>query len=342
MIGTAFAKALSDGRAGFNQRVLDAQRRYPGFDTAAFSAFVQAAMDDMVDAVDAIDSARVTALTQAAFELALELTGQGLVGPHARSDMVTLAWSALAPQLGQLLARQPAEVLGLITNAVLHLERMGTARPRQWLDDMALLGPQVHTLAHLRALGQLLAWRAGAAHFRVGALMASESTSLPDAVALAAFGCDSGQSWPALRERMLADPWFSPHQQNHAPLSAPLREVRIGAFIGFGGEFAAPPEVRVLDDGFAVRSAQRHFLIVADQYGAVLHGSTEAEFELAAAPEPSSGLPANVQRSGPLLTINGRQLTLDVPPDSVAMVGNAHTLALTSPFTHVIRLVALQ
>lgn len=336
MIGSAFAKALSDGRAGFNQRVLEAQRRYPGFDTAAFSAFLSAGVDDMIGAVDAIDGARVMALTQSAFELALDLTGQGLVGPRARSEAVTLAWSALAPQLGHLLARHPAEILGLITNAVLHVEKMATARPRQWLDEMAALGPRADTLAQLRALGQLLAWRAGAAHFRVGALAAS--SELPDQLALAAFGCDPGQSWPELRERMLADPWWSPHQQNHEA----MREVRIGAFTGFGGQFAAPPEVRVLDDGFAVRSAERHFLIVADLYGAVLHASTAAQFAQATAPAPPTGPAAGVHRAGPLLTVNGRPLTLDVPPDSLAMVSNAHTLALTSPFSHAIRLVALQ
>ena len=102
MIGATFAQALSDGRPWFNDRVADAQRRFPGFDTAAFSAFLQTGVDDLINATALIDAARVAPVTRAAFELALELTGQGLIKSEGRSDTIMLAWSALAPQLGAL------------------------------------------------------------------------------------------------------------------------------------------------------------------------------------------------------------------------------------------------
>ena len=334
MIGAAFASVLAEHRSAFNARVADAQRRYPQFDTQAFSAFLQSAVDDMVVAVDAIDSRRAGPLVQAAFDLALALTGQGLAGGHARSALVALTWSALAPQLGPLLARHPAEVLGLITNAVLHLEKIGTTRPNGWLDEMAAVGPRAATLAQLRVLGQLLAWRAGAAHFRLGALNAA--AALPDALALAALDCPLEQSWPALRARMLTDPWWTPRPDDDAGVPG----ISIGAFTGLGGEFAEPPQVRAHGDGFVVRSAERHFVLAADRHGAVLQGATEAQFDHA--PTPASALPLGVVRSGAQLTLGTRTLTLDLPPNTVRLVANAHTLAITSPLTHAIRLVALQ
>jgi len=124
---------------------------------------------------------------------------------------------------------------------------------------------------------------------------------------------------------LLANPWRG---------NADGRE--FGSFTGFGGDFGTPPQVRATQDGFAVRSAGRHYLLVADAYGAVLHGATAQEFELAQA-----GMPADVRVEGSSVHIGARRIDLDVPAGDIAIAANAHTLAITSPWTHAIRLLPL-
>jgi len=162
----------------------------------------------------------------------------------------------------------------------------------------------------------------GVAHFRLGALAAADT--LPSALALAAFG-EPGAQWPQVRAQLLANPWRG---------NADGRE--FGSFTGFGGDFGTPPQVRATQDGFAVRSAGRHYLLVADAYGAVLHGATAQEFELAQA-----GMPADVRVEGSSVHIGARRIDLDVPAGDIAIAANAHTLAITSPWTHAIRLLPL-
>ena len=166
---------------------------------------------------------------------------------------------------------------------------------------MSRLAPHASTVAHLRALGQVVAWRAGVAHFRAGALEAADAlvNDLGDAAALDALGARPTDSWPSVRDKLNADPWWSPDPKR---ATARNEGIEIGRFAGFGGTFKQPPEVRESDCGFVVKSGERYFLLIADVYGAVLHAATAADYE-----EPPSR--------------------------------NPHAVAVTSPFTHAIRLL---
>lgn len=317
MISDPFVKVLSAGRAHFNKQVADARRRYPAFDTAAFTEFLQTGVDPVVRAVAAVNPDRVPQVVLAAYRAALELSTQSLAGPTARSDGVNQVWRELAPRFAHLIAYSPSEVLGLLTNAVVHLEKTATVRPATWIAELAKLAPQVESLAHLQALGQLLAWRAGLSHFRQGALAVADR--LPAPLLAGIFGIEPGE-WPAARDAMLADPWWG--------AGGHFGGVEIGAFSGFGGEFAEPPQLRACDDGFLVKSGERYFLLVADVHGAVLHTSSGDEFAAAA----SASWPAPVPLS----------IDLDLPLQQLTVIRNAHTRAVTSPFTHAIRLLPLQ
>ena len=44
---------------------------------------------------------------------------------------------------------------------------------------------------------------------------------------------------------------------------------------------------------------------------------------------------------GATLHIGARSIDLDVPAGDIALAANAHTLAITSPWTHAIRLLPL-
>ena len=322
MISPAFASILASGRAQFNARAVEARRRFPSLDMAAFGSFLHDGVDPLVVAVAAAAPERVGGATLAAYDMALELVGHGLAGPAAKTPFVNTVWRELAPSFAPLLATAPVDVLGMLSNAAIHIASVAGARPAQWQRELATLAAQIVTLAQLRAVGQVLAWRAGVAHFRQGALAAADT--LPPALALAAFG-EPGAQWPQVHAQLLDSPWRG---------NADGRE--FGSFMGLGGDFATPPQVRATDDGFIVRSGERHYLLVADAYGAVLHGATAQEYEQA-----NTGMPSSVRLDGATVHLGARSIALDLPAGDVALAANAHTLAITSPWTHAIRLLPL-
>jgi hypothetical protein len=271
MISRAFADVLAAGRSGFNHRVREAQRIYPAFRADAFLWFLEEGVDGVAVAVEQVDRSRLPAAVLAAYELALGLAGRSLVGPSARSQALTEAWRSLFPRLARLIAAQPAQVLGMLSNAIIHLEGIVGARTGQWAEELAALAPHLESVEQLRIAGQVLAWRAGAAHFRAGAIAAA--ASLPEALALRAFGAEGWHSWQAFRNAVEHDLWWGgvdPHA---------MRERRTGSFSGFGGLFAIPPDIRAAGDVFVVKSGDRHFLLIADAYGAVLQPAGAEEFE---------------------------------------------------------------
>lgn len=325
MIAPAFVEVLAAGRSGFNLRTREAQRRHPGFSSEVFRAFLEEGVGPIVDAVAAADRSRVPAVVLAAYDIALELAGRALVGPAARGTAVEETWRGLLPHYARLVAAQPERVLGMLTNAVVHLDALPGVRRAQWLHEMAALAPRVASVDELRIVGQVQAWRAGAAHFRAGAIAAADG--LPEALALAAFGAPANASWPALRGSIAADPWWAGADAYAA------REREIGAFSGFGGPFAAPPEVRATSGGFVVRAGERHWFLAADAYGAVLHAAAADEFDQAA--------PARCAHrvEGTMLHVGAQAIALDLPEAGLAVCANDTTYALTSSYTHAIRLL---
>lgn len=328
MLSTPFAQVLAAGRRQFNARVAEARRRSPAFDPSGFAAFLAQRVDGVVVAVHAVDPARTTAVALAAYDAALTLCLHGLAGPAARVPLLNETWSRLLPVLAARIAERPQEVLGAMSNAAVHLGGVDGARGDDWLARMVQLAPAAATVAQLLDLGQVLAWQAGMAHFRTGALQAADR--LPADLALAATGAPAGASWPAWRDQLAADPWAS----------APPRRVegwQLGAFTGFGGRLAQPPELRVSTSGFLLRSGARHFLARADAFGAVLLPASADEFAAAAAPQP----PAGLQRRGASLWLGGREIAPDLPAEGLQLAADAHTVAIASPYAHALRLMPL-
>ncbi|MYM27204.1 hypothetical protein GTP58_02575 [Duganella sp. CY15W] len=328
MISAQFAQLLMAGRAEFNRRVAEARRRHQGFDTDAFSAFLSSAADAVVCAVSERAPDRAGAAAVAVYDLALELAAHGHTGV-----LVRRVWSELAPCYAGLLGERPSAVLGMLTNAALHLQKRQGVRVEEWLDLMQQLAPQATDLQQLGAVGQICAWRAGMAHYRAGAIAAADN--LPATLALAAFGANGGTHWSALREVLLRDPWWTPNEAARQRLAA---GIEIGSFAGFGGEFSEPPEVRPADLGFWVCSGERYFLLMADACGAILHPATEDEY---AHPQPPATA-SHISISGQRLTLNGRLVELDLPGAQVKVVCNASAAAIVSPFSHAIRVLPLR
>lgn len=294
MISTAFAAALAARRTSYNERMRAARQRHPALAQDVFLSFLDSHVGPLADAVA---PQQVDAVVGVCYDAALELVGRALVGPAAASSALGDAWREVLPRFASLLGEHPADVVGLVSNAALNLAAIPGARGAQWRAEMVAAAPLIGDLAQLRVAGQVGAWRAGAAHYRRGALQAC--AALPDALALALLHAPAGTRLDALAP----DPWWQ-------GLDAyGQRERDIGAFTGFGGQFATPPEVRSADDGFLVRAGERAFFLVADAYGAVLRPATLDEFALA-------------------------------PVTSGDVCVNATTIAVTASTTHAIRLVA--
>jgi hypothetical protein len=333
MVSAAFAEVLAARRHQFNAWAAEARRRYPGFDHDAFSCFLIESADPVVVAVAEAALECVPKVASAAFRMGLDLAGQRLVDASPRTRALANTWATVMPRFAPLVARRPEQALGMLSNAVLHLSALPGVSTQRWCRDMAALAPGVSCIAQLRALGQVLAWRAGAAHYRQGAITAADH--LPETLALAAFGAVGAVSWAQLRGQLIRDPWW------HAPDDpdgTPMRTV--GTFAGLGGMFIAPPTVRVagsVSHSFVIRSGDRDFLLYADAFGAVLLPAGPAEFDGARSPSA----PAHVVRDQELVV--GRQrIMLNMPVEELVVCATDATIAVTSPYTHVILLVARQ
>lgn len=329
-ISEPFAKVLAAGRTQFNLRVAEARRRYPAFDTSAFADFLQDGVDCVVLAVAHAAPERVASTSLVAYDFALDLVGQALAGPKARSPLVNQVWQDIAPAYARLAAENPVEVLGLLSNAAINIGKVASARCEQWAQEMTAISPKVESLPQLQAIGQVLAWRAGLAHFRLGAIQAADQ--LPEALALAAMAAPATTPWAELKSRLLANPWHMP--DNTVSSSG---GIEIGQFTGFGGEFSEPPEIRACPEGFFIKSGTRYAFLIADAFGAVLHSATAEEFEHAQSYKfPKATI------NGSRITLGKRTVDLDLPANQLAAVCNADTAAVMSPYTHAIRLLPLQ
>lgn len=325
MISGAFGAALAAHRDRFNARMREARRRTPALAPDVVGAFLQECAAPLVDAVAAQAPARVDAVVDAVYEAALALAARKSIGPGARSQLLAEAWTETFAGFAPLVAAQPAPVLGMLSNAIVYLEGVPGTRPRQWLAEMAALAPRIETAAQLAVVGQIAAWRAGAAHFREGAIGAADN--LPAALALAALCAPGGSELQALQLQMIDDPWW------RGVGDEAREDIEIGAFTGFGGAFATPPQVRATPDCFMVRSGERCFTLMVDAYGAVLQPAAADDFDHAGA----GYLPHTFE--GDALQVGERSVAFDLPAAGLALCATRSTVAIVSPFTHAIRLL---
>ena len=334
-ISAHLAQVLEAGRTHFNTRVAEARHRYPALDTAAFTSFLQSAVDVVAIAVASVEPERVTAAVAAAYDMGLELVGQGLAGPGARHDLVNRVWQTVVPQYAKLLSEQPYELLGVLSNAAVNLCKYPNARSEQWINEMIGMSKHADTFFQLRSIGQIMAWRAGLAHFRKGAIGIADQ--LPELIALAAVGAKVSESWPSVRSNFLSDPWWSPENEGKAGSNPEKILIEIGQFSGLGGQFRLPPEVRATEDGFYINSAGQYFYLLADIYGAILLPSSAEEFNQSKV--QLSNKKASLQ--GATIVFENRKVSLDLPAEGLSLSSNEHTVAISSPYTFSIQLFPL-
>lgn len=332
-VSAPLAGVLAARRATYNRRVAEARHRLPGLDTAAFAAFVRDAVDPLCVVVDRVDSRATADVADVAFDLALDLVGQGFAGPKARMPWVGRAWTEVAPAAAALVAQSPLPTLAALTNAAAKLGGTPGVRVDAWLAPMRALAPHCESVARLRDLGALCAWHAGMAQLRDAALAAADR--LPPTLAAAVFGT-SANGWATLRAALHADRWWDPARGGIDPQGRV-----VGGFAGFGGAFSAPPQVRVGADGFIVRSGERHHLVIADAFGAVVLPAGAAEFAQAR-DDASDTAPPGVQLGAHGVRVHGDDIAFAAPVDGLRATGSGDSVALSSPWTHWLRVVPLR
>jgi hypothetical protein len=328
------ASVLHSGRDDFNGRFAAARRLHPDLDPAVFAEFLRTHVDALVRAVAQARPDHLAEVSTAAYDAALELVGQRLVGPASRLPLMTEAWRRVLTTAAPLVANAPGRMIAAVCNAVHQLANTCEARPAQWIETMATLASSCADVEIFLKTGQVAAWRAGLAHFRKGALAVADT--LPEALTLTTLRVKKGAPWAEVRSRLSTNPWFDPARDaNGASFQV---AARAGGFRGFGGLFSEPPRLCPAGDDFLVNSGDGYWLLMADAFGATFHRASQEEFNQALKTPP---LPPGLRIEKLRVTRNGVSWQLPLAGGVSSSAANATTLALTTPLSHAIVLVAL-
>jgi hypothetical protein len=284
MLAPPLAEFLRARRADCNARFGAARRHWPRLDAADFSLFLR---DQLSPLASTLDPTRCHGVLDRAYDLGLQLVAEKLAGPSAVSPAINSLWTEVFPSMAVLIATAPRRVLGSLSNAAHQLAATPDVRVEIWRNRIIALAPRCSSADELLIVAQLLAWRAGLAHFREPALAAA--AALPPDLALEALDAPTGLDWHEVRDAHLLNPWFG------YGLPAIL-DRRVGAFRGFGGLFVSPPLVTQSGSHILVRSGDEFWILLADAFGATLHRATPEEIAdavpLAPPPHDSGRLPS--------------------------------------------------
>ena len=106
-ISPLLAKILRAGRPQFNARVAEARHRYPAFKTEDFTDFIIKGVDPLVQAVDKAASDYCSSVAVSAYDIALNLIGRDLAGPHIHNQRMNSLWQDIFPALALRVADNP-------------------------------------------------------------------------------------------------------------------------------------------------------------------------------------------------------------------------------------------
>ncbi len=312
--GHAFTGVLRTCREEINARFAVMRREFADLEAEAYFHFLRGSGDAVVSAVAATVPGAIAETGQAVCETGMELVARNLAGPKAPARWLDEAWVRVLVPAARLVSAGPRRVIAAVSNAVHQLASTHGARPAQWISLMEKVAALTDNADVFLRAGQVAGWRCGLAHFREGALQLA--SALPAEITNAALDADGGD--PAvLLERLRRDPWFDPS----APSNRARLVARAGTFRGFGGHFAAPPVVSLLNGQWLAGSGGEHWLLMADAFGATFHRVVGQE--MAPPPPPDRAAVA----------------ALRVPADCgevTSLAANGATTAVTASLTHAV------
>ncbi|MCA9791362.1 MAG: hypothetical protein KC910_06190 [Candidatus Eremiobacteraeota bacterium] len=315
-------EALLARRERYNTAFAVARRARPSLCPEAFSEHLLEVLEPIVERLEPQSLARAV---EELYDLSLDLVGSELLGPNSRHPAVVAGWERLLPRLGRFVSQQPRQLAAELTNALYHLSATPGARPLFWLGRMQELADQFENADELRAVGQVLAWMAGLAHFREGALEVLARLDSQWARQLL--------DWDVRHLDDLARrPWTDPEcgQRGHLEVVA-----RVGAFRGFGGLFVRPPRVSSAgQDRFVVDDTEATYLLCADHFGATFHRLGE--------PIKHHGEVVKFSLWEGTLTVEGQELSDPAFLQVASTAAGPTTVAITLNNSHAVLLAALR
>ncbi len=287
----ALAEALRANRESLNQRFALRQRAGARIDDRAFEQHLRTTVNLLITGVANRFAERVSAVVNALFDVSLDLFAAGLLGTKTKHPHVHSAWREVLPKATTLLARDPLQVAGCLSNAVDNLAAHPSARPSEWIELMRNLSPHCDSVPQWLDAGKVAAWRAGLVQYRSAALRLTREMPWDLAArCVGATGDVKGSDWYKRLDRLEADRWFSPVTGNALVARASLRLVRTtGGFRGFGGPCLRPPTVTAADGGLFVSDGNATWQLLADVFGTLWHRVPTAPAACAA-----SGVASNV------------------------------------------------
>lgn len=264
----ALHAALRDRRDYFNARFESVRHGAGRLNSEALFDFIRLALAPLIAAVELQLPERVPAVVDAGFEVGLSLVSAGIWPSSPKLVLLKRAYTSTFCALRQAITADPQRLLPRLSNAVL----TPGLNAELWLACMEGIAGALATPAQVLDAGIICAWRCGLAHYRAAALARIEL--LPDAALLALFAPKQGDVG-ALKTALQAQRWYRPD----APIPTKQIAARVGAFVGLGGQFSAPPSVRSDGVELYVSSGAAHWLLLADAYGMSLHGAPAQELK---------------------------------------------------------------
>ncbi len=333
----AFIEALKSDRQALNARF--AERRLAGakIDANAFLHHLAKVVEPIVCEIAAVFPERARVAVGQLYDVSLELFASGLLGPAARILEVEMVWRHLLPSIPKALARDPARLAGMLSNAAVNVASQNTMGSAWWISRMVELAPHCETADNLLICGKFLAWQAGMAQYRVSALEVARN--LPQTLTTRMLNLHSeipATTLAAVIERLANDPWLSIGDAAVGRLGAPMIQCvrQVGAFRGFGGPFLRPPTVSYSDGSFWAGDGERRWLFFADEFGSYFHAAGEG-------PIPKSESVGNVGvQSNGTVHWQGDRKSFPLFAAATSFACDGATLAVTIPTSHHIFLVA--
>lgn len=317
-VAPEFAAALERGRDLYNARFIHARRTMRGLDADDFQQFLVVCVEPSVLAAAALGAsdAWVDRVTNALYDVALEIVGTNLAGPGGRYPLLSRTWRELFPRIVRLWGDSPRDTIAALTNAAINVAVELGAGSHRWLDRLLDLEPHAHTLDELLSVGQVVAWTCGMAHFRDSALVVL--ASMPPRL-VAALDLDPSAvtaRWPS------AGP-------------GALRVVgSVGDFVGLGGVFDSPPELLQAGGQLFAFDDRGTWTIHADRFGATL--KRHASSRPGAAPTPAA---FELTRDGRICHTTAAELA--APAGLLSFAAGAEFAAFTVRHSHRVALVAI-
>ncbi len=325
----ALHAALRDRRDYFNARFETARHAAPRLNSNALFDFIRVAIAPLTSTIEARQPELVPAVVDAGFEVGVSLVSAGIWPSSPKLMLLKRAYTSTLCALSQAIAAEPQRLLFRLTNAVL----TPGLNAELWLACMEGIAGALATPAQVLDAGIVCAWRCGLAHYRDAALARMEQ--LPPAALLALFAPKQGDV-DALKVALHTQRWY----RADAPLAKNQIAVRVGAFVGLGGLFSAPPTVCSDGVDLYVSSGAAQWLLIADSYGLSLHGALPEELA-AIAPQkmPPPGFAKILRWQNPRAP-TGQLVELTRWGAITSFASTADTYAITHARSYAVTLIA--